>query len=213
MEYRPFIYGLKVWVSSVLIAPFVTTVLQCCADRSISNAISCLGLYPLIVVFELAFSFMTWLVFWFVIEMTARLTAKSQLIKLIASLTGALLTPATFRLLGPFDSFSLSDIIFALMVSNCLCIVCGCWVFNPVPKIKPYSCLHWIKRLFRNRKRFNVPLLFILILCNMTFITWIIYNGIHDMFATSTGHLFCSVALVGVLGINIIMLQEKKLQR
>jgi hypothetical protein len=61
-----------------------------------------------------------------------------------------------------------------------------------------------------NNKTSKNIILYLLILVNLVFISWIIYNGIHDMFATSTGHLFCSVALVGVLGINTIMLQERK---
>jgi hypothetical protein len=50
------------------------------------------------------------------------------------------------------------------------------------------------------------------VLSNMTFISWLIYNGITDLFATSTAQLFCSVGLVGMLGINVILLTEKGAQ-
>jgi hypothetical protein len=50
----------------------------------------------------------------------------------------------------------------------------------------------------------------IVVLSNMTFISWLIYNGITDLFATSTAQLFCSVGLVGMLGINVILLTEKQ---
>ncbi|HZX59154.1 MAG TPA: hypothetical protein VFE54_10520 [Mucilaginibacter sp.] len=52
----------------------------------------------------------------------------------------------------------------------------------------------------------------IVVLSNMTFISWLIYNGITDLFATSTTQLFCSVGLVGMLGINIILLTERRRQ-
>jgi len=52
----------------------------------------------------------------------------------------------------------------------------------------------------------------IVVLSNMMFISWLIYNGITDLFATSTAQLFCSVGLVGMLGINIILLTEKEAQ-
>jgi len=52
----------------------------------------------------------------------------------------------------------------------------------------------------------------IVVLSNMTFISWLIYNGITQMFATSTAELFCSVGMVGMLGINIILLTEKRRQ-
>ncbi len=52
----------------------------------------------------------------------------------------------------------------------------------------------------------------IVVLSNMTFISWLIYNGITNLFATSTTQLFCSVGLVGMLGINIILLTEKEAQ-
>jgi len=48
------------------------------------------------------------------------------------------------------------------------------------------------------------------ILSNMVFITWIIYNGISQMFATSTAQFFCSAGVVGMLGINIILLAVRR---
>jgi len=38
----------------------------------------------------------------------------------------------------------------------------------------------------------------LVVLSNMTFISWLIYNGINDLFATSTAQLFCSVGMVGI---------------
>jgi hypothetical protein len=52
----------------------------------------------------------------------------------------------------------------------------------------------------------------VVVLSNMTFISWLIYNGTTQMFATSTAQLFCSVGLVGMLGINVILLTEKRRQ-
>jgi hypothetical protein len=50
----------------------------------------------------------------------------------------------------------------------------------------------------------------LVVLSNMMFISWLIYNGITDLFATSTAQLFCSVGLVGMLGINVILLTDKQ---
>lgn len=61
-----------------------------------------------------------------------------------------------------------------------------------------------------NDKPINIFFKKMVVLSNMTFISWLVYNGITDLFATSTAQLFCSVGMVGMLGINIILLIEKQ---
>ncbi len=56
------------------------------------------------------------------------------------------------------------------------------------------------------KKKINHLTNYIVIVCNLAFIAWIIYNGISQLFATSTAQFFCSAGVVGMLGINIIML-------
>jgi hypothetical protein len=59
-------------------------------------------------------------------------------------------------------------------------------------------------------KRLNNFIKYIAIFSNIAFITWIIYNGISQLFATSTAQFFCSAGVVGMLGINIVLLIAKR---
>ncbi len=135
MDNYPVYYSLKVWLSSALIAPMIYGILELCLtpDRlSLSN----IEVYPILVILELVFSLLTWIMFWMVIELAIRLLSNHILRKCLISFMGVLLTIGTFKVFVFLDiTFSLTNLFFVLMACNALCIAIGSWFYYPAPKV------------------------------------------------------------------------------
>jgi hypothetical protein len=134
MKYYSLRYSLRVWLTSVLLAPLIYIIVQWVLSSNRFDPDSVLGFYPIIVFFELIFSFVTWLIFWGITELTAIFLMKKSLRKWLMFIAGISLTAGTFLLFSlPVNSFSFNDISFDLMLSNCFCIGIGSWYFRLGP--------------------------------------------------------------------------------
>ena len=124
-------YSLKVWLSSVVIAPLIYSLASWLISINHFDPDSSIDLYPIMLLFELILSFCTWLAFWCITGITRVSPLNKYSRRLILSAAGIILT------IGTFLAFSLitypvkpNDIFFMLMLSNCLCIAVGCWFFK-----------------------------------------------------------------------------------
>lgn len=130
------IYSLKVWLSSVAISPLIYLILNACFSQMRGGFFEQLEIYPMFVLFEVIFSFVTWLIFWAIVEVT-RILPSSFSRKLIIFIFSIILSMGTVLALFASEMrFSLSDMIFDFGIANCICIGAGCWFFRLGPKIE-----------------------------------------------------------------------------
>ncbi|MFB9844208.1 hypothetical protein [Mucilaginibacter ginsenosidivorans] len=134
MKHSHFLYSLKIWLSSAVIAPVLFFVSQLFTNPRQCD-LSEIGIYPFLLVIELIFSFVTWLVFWAFIETVAWATKDNLLRKCLISFIGIALTIGTFSVFSMIESYSLLDFPFVMMLANALLIALGTWYFNVEPKI------------------------------------------------------------------------------
>ncbi|SDE54855.1 hypothetical protein SAMN05216464_107119 [Mucilaginibacter pineti] len=132
MHSNSFIYSLKIWLTSVFLAPLIYIVVTSFKENYqdlgtlISNQFSN---YVMCVFFGSLFSFFTWVLFFLTVKITTLHASSIKQSKSIISLIGALLTVGTFALfLSP--SISIHDDFFYLMVGNCICISGGSWFYK-----------------------------------------------------------------------------------
>ena len=130
MKYHSLFFSLKVWLSSVFIAPLIYSVLVLSLTPGKSSSFAGFAIYPVMILFELIFSFITWLIFWAVTVLISTRLKDWRLRKYAILFSGIILTIGTFLLfLEPGNTFSFDDIFFDMMLCNCFCIGAGCWLF------------------------------------------------------------------------------------
>ena len=136
MKFYSLRYSLRVWLSSVMVAPLIYIIIQSYTGADKFNSDAGMGMYPIIVLIEVMFSFATWLVFWGITELTAIYLTKPLIRKWLLFGVAMLATIGTFLLIARMDiRISIHDITFDMMLSNCLCIGAGCWFFSLGPPI------------------------------------------------------------------------------
>jgi hypothetical protein len=132
------IYSLKVWLTSVVVAPllFLTAMLikdglRFSSQTDLLRTGICL--YLLYIAFGLFFSIITWLVFWLLIELVVFYILKPAIMCWIIFFTGISLTAATF-LLATIFFFPIGLVVdpafLVLMLCYCFCIGCGVWLYK-----------------------------------------------------------------------------------
>ena len=136
MKYYSLFFSLKVWLSSALITPAVFIPLQLFTTAG-KQDLAEFAVYPFLVIFEIAFSFFTWIMFWALIELLVRLTNDRILRKIMISLMGVVLTFGTFKVFSLLDGSDSYMNFFELMVTNAIVIALGSWYFNIEPKNNP----------------------------------------------------------------------------
>ena len=133
MKYASLKYSLKVWLTSVVIAPVLYSVLGAILYPSyrlgMQTVINFLTDYLGMVLFSLWFSFVTGLIFWLMVVLIVRFCYDENLKKWWIFLIGISLTIGTFTFaLGPWtlvpDKFGL------LLYANCACIGWGVWFYR-----------------------------------------------------------------------------------
>jgi hypothetical protein len=134
MTSTTFLYSLKVWLSSVAAAPlmfaFVIVLEKSSGIASYrDNLASQLSLYPIMLFFELLFSFITWLLF-MLITATIVYFCSIKLQKLLIPIACILLTIGTFRIALFNGGFGGDSEFLWLMVCNCICIGAGSWFYK-----------------------------------------------------------------------------------
>jgi len=89
------------------------------------------GMYILLVVLQLLFSFVTWLVFLLLVNLVSLIPIPRLLIRLLIFSIGILLTIGTFMALDSFiGSLSDRDSLINLVYANCAGIGWGVWYYK-----------------------------------------------------------------------------------
>lgn len=142
MLFKSFIYSLKVWLTSVAITPVLFFILAY-SEGNVSNDSAYEQIsraayqYGMILVFELLFSFITWVIFLIIIQLTVTYF-KQRITRLtIISTSGVLLAMGTFMVvLTPPEAFNVTRGFGGLMLCTCFCIAAGSWFYKLEPSPK-----------------------------------------------------------------------------
>lgn len=135
MKYS-FLYSLKIWLSTVCVAPVFLIISLLFPDRDNFDA-SAIIVYPVLIALELMYSLLTWLIFWVAIELIIRATGQNIPRRCVISILGIVLTLLTFRMLISFEEATTDSFLMILLLSNPACIALGSWYFNIEPKNTP----------------------------------------------------------------------------
>ncbi|MGZ3751970.1 MAG: hypothetical protein ACXVB0_22030 [Mucilaginibacter sp.] len=131
MSYYSLFYSLKVWLSSVLLAPIIFIIKNCCFNGLPADPESIAQVYFIMAIISGILSFITWLTFWGITVITGRYFANMLQRKLILSFAGIFLTITTFVLIFTSDYASpFSGLPLDVMLSNCFCIGAFCWLYK-----------------------------------------------------------------------------------
>ena len=135
INFRIFYFSVRVWLTSVLVAPALFMVIQAYID-SLNHTYANPtyfepGMYLFMVVFELVTTFIIWLVFWAITEAIVYCIGLEELQRWLIFVTGLLLTIVPFMVLVGFPVLinPRSD-MFIPMLANAVCIGCGCWFYR-----------------------------------------------------------------------------------
>jgi D-alanyl-lipoteichoic acid acyltransferase DltB (MBOAT superfamily) len=96
MKYYTLPYSLKVWLSSVFLAPLILIGIDCCRYPKLTNFDSIIQTYFIITIVSGVFSFVTWLIFWGAATLACHYISDRIKRKLIMCLLGIILTIITF---------------------------------------------------------------------------------------------------------------------
>ncbi|MDP9082011.1 MAG: hypothetical protein M3O71_31740 [Bacteroidota bacterium] len=142
MLFKSFIYSLKVWLTSVAITPLVFSILAYSGGNVLNDSVyeqinRAAYQYGMILVFELLFSFITWVIFLIIIQLTVTYF-KQRITRLtIISISGVLLAMGTFMvILTPVDAFNVTRGFGGLTLCTCFCIAAGSWFYKLEPSPK-----------------------------------------------------------------------------
>ena len=133
MKSVAFSYSVKIWISSVLIAPitfFISSLIQ--EPLKINQLTGLVPLYGALVALQFVFSLLTWITFWAIIELIVQNIANKIFRNCSIGFIGAGLTVTTFYLFSEAIYGSPPQVggFGLLMISNCACIVIGTWYFK-----------------------------------------------------------------------------------
>jgi len=135
MEYTEFKYSLKVWLTSVVVAPVIFMICNYSAIDELprwqyNTSADFVNGYLALVVLGGLFSMLTYAFFYLFIKITVNSIQSMIRIKSMICVLGVGLTIGTFQLFfssvteGPKNEF------FYLMISNCLCIGWFSWLYK-----------------------------------------------------------------------------------
>ena len=135
MKYYSLSYSFKVWFTSVFLSPFICVIIEGLLNLNhLEQSLTPLRVYPVIIIFELIFSCLTWLAFWGITILTLHLIPNAIHRKLILFLVSIIFTIVTY-LICFFDDVDMrhDSFAFEMMVSNCLCVAAGSLFFKLGP--------------------------------------------------------------------------------
>jgi hypothetical protein len=128
MQSNSFSYSLKVWLTSVVLAPVTVLVTNLSTNDHYTGFASHLAdafvFYMLCMIFGGIFSFITWIIFLFIIKGLIAFFPPSRQLKHLIAVAGTLLTVGTFAFFG-WRVFDIHNYFFYLMLANCVCIAGG----------------------------------------------------------------------------------------
>jgi len=135
MKYYALSYSFKVWITSVFLSPFICAIIEYLLRRNLSEiSIKAFEAYPIIIIAELIFSLITWLVFWGTTTLALRFIENASHRKLVLLLIGVIFTILTYFACCSDDlKLRTDNFIFEMMISNSLCIAAGIAFFKLDP--------------------------------------------------------------------------------
>ena len=133
MQSNSFSYSLKVWLTSVTVAPVIFYSIDASTNRYYPNFGNHLSNeFPFLIICIIlcgVFSFLTWVLFLFIIKGLIASCPSPPLIKHLIAVTGVVLTAGTFASAMP-EAFNVHNGFFYLMVANCVCIAGGSYLYK-----------------------------------------------------------------------------------
>jgi hypothetical protein len=134
MKSNSFIYSIKVWLTSVAIAPVIYLLIESCLKRDYYPSITDymneeISKYAMCVLFGGIFSLLTWVLFFLIIKGIILFYPSADQVKYVIIVLGVLLTTATFAVFLP-PVFNVHNEFFYLMLANCICIAGGSWFYK-----------------------------------------------------------------------------------
>jgi hypothetical protein len=139
MLLNSFIYSLKAWLTSVFITPLVFFILGSTGENASNEIIyeqinRTVYLYGVILVVEILISFITWVVFLIIIQLTVTFCRTRILRLLIISISGILLAMGTFIvILTTSEAFNITRGFGGMMICACFYIGAGSWFYKLDP--------------------------------------------------------------------------------
>lgn len=135
MEYTEFKYSLKVWSTSVALAPVIFLICNYSGISDVprwqyNSTPDLLNGYLALVVLGGLFSLLTYAFFYLFIKITVNCTDSMVRIKSIICALGVILTAGTFELFLSSVSKGPRGEFFYLMIGNCLCIGWFSWFYK-----------------------------------------------------------------------------------
>ncbi|MCO5945351.1 hypothetical protein [Mucilaginibacter flavidus] len=131
------LYSLKIWLTSVTIAPVFYIMIPFFRHFSDPWSFDSIGeTYFLLLFYELLFSFITWFLFFVFIILASGFISNEMAARWTICIAGVLMVAATFILtILPVDFLNPGNDFTQLMLLNCLCIGLGSWIY----KLKLYK--------------------------------------------------------------------------
>jgi hypothetical protein len=134
MNTNSILYSLKVWLTSVGLAPVMYLIIDSWQRENYYSTFTGfinqqIGKYIVCLIFGGIFSFLTWLTFLFIIKGLIATFPSSQQLKHLIAVAGILLTAFTFALVLP-ETFNVHNEFFYLMLANCVCIAGGSYLYK-----------------------------------------------------------------------------------
>jgi hypothetical protein len=132
-------YSIRVWLTSVVMAPMLFMILTFCNEgvyhQSFKQVLhnSLFG-YLAFVFLEVCFSFIPWMAFLVAVQYTVSVVAKPAVRIWLVFTEGILLTAATCIIyLSPNNVFNVTDKVTCVMICNCICMGWGIWYYRLEP--------------------------------------------------------------------------------
>jgi hypothetical protein len=141
MKYNALKYSLKIWLTSVAIAPVLDLIISFLQGKIYYHTLQqqlsdSFFMYCVMVVFEIAFSFITWIIFLLSIQIIINYVSRQVVRTWIIFITGILLTLGTFTVvLSPREILRNTDGFASIIFATCFCIGAGTWFY----KLKPVT--------------------------------------------------------------------------
>lgn len=125
------LYSLKIWLTSVLLAPILYLIIMNLKDLGGTQQTGAVGeMYFLLIIFGVAFSFVTWFIFFMLIMLISSYAPNEISARLIICVTGILLVLTTFMVtIFNYRLTNDGDFIY-LVAANCICIGAGSWIYK-----------------------------------------------------------------------------------
>ncbi|MFA6247824.1 MAG: hypothetical protein WC615_12885 [Mucilaginibacter sp.] len=133
MNTNSILYSLKVWITSVVLAPVLyLTVNVCLSKRNRTDfwdfILEQISIYGGCEIFGIIFSFFTWVLFILIIKGIITCFSVFSKLKFVIASVGLVLTIGTFWAFSSASRFV--EGYYYLMVANCICITGGSLFYN-----------------------------------------------------------------------------------